>query len=152
MAVQRLTPVLDDHVDVRLEDRNDLLGRWHGLALEHAATRLVDHVTGSRDVVLHRLDEVVYLLLLLLRRLPCTQLLQGGHRVKHSLRRLLRHLDQIAVQWLAVLGRPRALDLQHASLGSPAVVLELALHPPARAAQQPYHDANAIIQQRRVAR
>src|SRR6266850_7868293 len=46
-----------DQVGVRLEDREDLLGVWHPLALDHAAARLVDHATSQPAVVVDLLSQ-----------------------------------------------------------------------------------------------
>lgn len=52
VAVQRVAAILADDVGVRLEDRDHLLGRRHGLMLEDAAACLIEDPIGELDVVL----------------------------------------------------------------------------------------------------
>jgi len=60
VAVERVPPILADDVRMRFEDRDDLLQRWHGLAVEHTTASLVIAAACERIGFVEGDDRAVY--------------------------------------------------------------------------------------------
>jgi hypothetical protein len=140
-------PVTDD-VGVRLEDRDDLLRRRHGLAVEHPAASLVEHLRCELDVVLERVTQLAELgLFERLRRELLLEFLDGDLRRGD---RVFCDLDEILVQRQALLGLGCMLDRHRAALGSLVMVGEFDRDVLAGLAEQPRQHTNAVDQQARI--
>ncbi len=57
VAIERLSAILDQDVDVRLEDGDELLAGRHALAAQHATLGLVDDALRKAEEALELLAE-----------------------------------------------------------------------------------------------
>jgi hypothetical protein len=144
VTVERFAAVFDDHVGVRLEDRNDFLLSGNLLVADDATHRLVDDALREQAKVLQF----------------AVQLLGGwcGASAKRcddlsgALERARSQLQDFTILGNSKSERSGAENLQNTPPDAPNVIDESRWHPAACPLHQPHEQCHAVTQQRRVGR
>lgn len=113
---QRLPPVLDDDVGVRLEDRNDLFRGRHLFSVDHPAPGLIHDLDRHVHVVVHVVEQAL--------RSDAVVLYQHRTRSDGIGRDLLAESDQLPVHLPLFLPIPEVPNLFHPSFGGTAMIDE----------------------------
>ena len=111
VPVVSLSPILDDDIGMRLEEADELLGRWNRLAIQNASLGLIDDAFYERQKVGQGGNEA---------ECPAArELLQRPFRRSHG---LVRDLEQILVEWNALGHRARVKNRDGSSLRTSSVI------------------------------